>query len=1083
MRTLSFGLPILAVATLSFSGAWAQNSSPASNPSHAGAISVPADGFGEMRWRLVGPFRAGRTVAAEGVPSQPNVFFMAPNNGGVWKTNDFGRTWKPIFDGQPTGSIGALAVAPSNPDVIFVGSGEGLQRPDLSVGDGIYKSTDGGRTWTHLGLHDGQQISRILVDPRDPNRLFVAVLGHPYGPNTERGVFLSTDGAKSFERVLYKDEDTGAMELAFDPTNSEIVYADLWSARQTPWEGGSVDGPGSGLYKSTDGGKTWNQLTQGLPTTSQGLGRIGFAVAPSDPSRLYADVDSGPLTGVYRSDDAGGSWSRVNTERRVTGRGQDFAWLRVDPRNPDIVYGVNTSLYRSTDGGRTFTAIKGAPGGDDYHSVWINPLNPQIMLLGVDQGATLTVNGGETWSSWYNQPTAQFYHVSTDNQFPYWIYGGQQESGSVGIASRGNDGAISFRDWHPVGVEEYGYVAPDPLNPNIIYGGKVTRHDNRTGGTQEVGPEIATGEHEKFRFVRTAPLLFSPVDPHTLYLGSQYVMKTTDGGHSWQTISPDLTRPSYTVPANFGAFSALDPEHGKHRGVVYTIAPSYLNAATVWAGSDDGLIHVTHNGGANWTDITPPQLTAWSKVSLLDASHFDDHSVYAAINRIHLDDLHASAYRTHDDGKHWEAITNGLPEGAVVNAIREDPVTPGLLYAGTEIGVFVSFNDGDLWQPLQLNLPVTSIRDLVIHQDDLVVATHGRSFWVLDDLAPLRQQRALLTDRSRPYLFVPEKTVRVRRDQNTDTPLPPEEPVGQNPPDGAILDYSLPAASHGPVVLEIFDGAGALVRRYTSTDRPEPDEPLNVPTYWVRQPRALPDTPGMHRFVWDIRYAPPGSLLHEYPISAIYHDTPREPLGVVVLPGVYRVRLTADGVSAERSLTISMDPRCAATATDLKLQFDLSMRVAAGMNTTMRVIGEIRALRADLSNAAGQTKDAALLQSIHELEQQLSNLEGERVRTAARSAPAPQDAAFQSLTRLNLSHEHVFTVLNNADAAPTTQAIEAVHEVERNLSLTLSEWDKLRTQKLPALNQKLRQANLIPLQLRAEAIESIENPYDEGEEP
>jgi photosystem II stability/assembly factor-like uncharacterized protein len=1050
-------------------------------PPNASATPVPSSGFDEMRWRLVGPFRGGRTVAIDGIPDQPNTFFMAPNDGGVWKTTDAGRTWHPIFDGQPTGSIGALAVAPSDANVIYVGSGEGLQRPDLSVGDGIYKSTDGGKTWTHLGLRDGQQIARILVDPHDANRLFVAVLGHPYGPNPERGVFLSTDGAMTFQKVLYKDEDTGAMDLSFDPANSKTIYADLWAARQTPWEGGTMNGPGSGLFKSTDGGKTWDQLTKGLPTIAQGLGRVGFTVAPSDSNRLYADVDSGALTGVYRSDDAGQSWSRVNTERRVTGRGQDFAWLRVDPRNPDIVYGVNTSLYRSDDGGHSFTAIKGAPGGDDYHSIWINPLNPEIILLGVDQGATISVNGGQTWSSWYNQPTAQFYHVSTDNQFPYWIYGGQQESGSVGIASRGNDGAISFRDWHPVGVEEYGYIAADPLDPNIIYGGKVTRHDNRTGNTQEVGPQV--GDDGKFRFVRTAPLLFSPVDPHTLYLGSQFVMKTTNGGNSWETISPDLTRPSYTVPATFGNFAALDPEHGKHRGVVYTIAPSYTNAATIWAGSDDGLIHLTHDGGAHWKDITPPQLTAWSKVSLLDASHFDDHTVYAAINRIHLDDLHASAYRTHDDGKHWDAITNGLPVGAVVNAIREDPVTPHLLYAGTEIGVFVSFNDGNLWQPLQLNLPVTSIRDLVIHQDDLVVATHGRSFWVLDDLTPLRQQEALLAGAGQPYLFTPEKTVRVRRDQNTDTPLPPEEPVGQNPPDGAIVDYYLPGIPQGPVVLEIYDSANKLVRRYTSTDRVEPDEPLNVPTYWVRQPRALPATPGMHRFVWDVRYAPPASLIHDYPISAVYHDTPREPLGVVVLPGTYKIRLTVDGHSTERPLTIVMDPRSTVKPADLKSQFDLSLPVADGMNSTMKVMGEIRALRAGLSNAANHTQDDALLQSIHNAEQQLSDLEGQRVRTAPRSVPPPRTTAFEPLSRLNFSLARILKVLNDADGAPTTQAISAAREANEDLAKTLSAWDGFRTKQLPALNEKLRQANLTPLQLHAEVIESIENPYDEGEEP
>jgi len=490
------------------------------------AAPITPELYSGLRWRMIGPFRGGRTVAAAGIPSQPNVFYVAATNGGVWKTDDAGRTWNPIFDLQPTGSIGALAIAPSDPNIIYAGSGEGLQRPDLSVGDGMYKSTDGGRNWTHLGLRDGQQIAAIIVDPRDPNRLFVAVLGHPYGPNEERGVFRSSDGGQTFQRVLYKDENTGAVDLAFDPTNSRNVYAVLWEARQGPWENGAWSGPNSGLFQSTDGGNTWHQLTGGLPTPAEGLGRIGIAIAPSDPKRMYAMVEARP-SGVYRSDDAGTTWRRVNTEQRVAGRGSDFACVRVDPKFKDVIYVANTSTYRSMDAGQTFTAIKGAPGGDDYHTVWINPEHPEIILLALDQGATISVNGGRTWSSWYNQPTAQFYHVITDNQFPYWVYGGQQDSGSAGVASRSDYGEITFRDWHPVGVEEYGYVAPDPLNPNLIYGGKATRMDQRTGEVQEVGPEVL--RDGKYRFVRTMPLIFSPVEPHTLFLAGNVLFKTING--------------------------------------------------------------------------------------------------------------------------------------------------------------------------------------------------------------------------------------------------------------------------------------------------------------------------------------------------------------------------------------------------------------------------------------------------------------------------------------------------------------------------------------------------------------------------
>ncbi|HTE87679.1 MAG TPA: hypothetical protein VK639_01885, partial [Terriglobales bacterium] len=776
--------------------------------------------FQELHWRLIGPFRGGRGVAISGVPGQPNVFYMAPNNGGVWKTTDYGRTWNPIFDDQPTGSVGALAIAPSNPEIIYVGSGEGLRRPDLSTGDGIYKSTDGGRTWQHLGLRDGQQIAAILVDPHDPNRVLVAVLGHPYGPNPERGVFRSTDGGLTWQKVLYKDENTGAIDLAFDPSNSQIIYADMWASRRPPWTtGGGYSGPGSGLYKSTDGGTTWRQLTKGLPTWTEGLGRIGLGIAPSDSSRIYALVDSPKLGGLYRSDDGGESWQRINTDARLWGRGDDFACVRVDPKNKDTIYIANISTYRSNDGGHNFTAIKGAPGGDDYHTIWINPDNPLIIALAVDQGVTISVNGGQTWSSWYNQPTAQFYHVITDNQFPYWVYGGQQESGSIGTASRSDFGEITFRDWYPAGVEEYGYVAPDPLNPNLIYGGKATKFNRVTGQTQDISPVILrTGQ---YRFNRTAPLIFSPVDPHILFLGSNVLFKTTDGGNSWQIISPDLTRQDPGVPSTLGVFVESDPAKGKHRGVIYSLAPSPKDVDLIWAGTDDGLIHVTHDGGKNWVNVTPPELTPWSKIAQMDASHFDVAAVYAAVNRFRLDDLHPYIYRTHDGGKTWQKIVNGIPENEPVNTVREDPERKGLLFAGTERTVYVSSDDGDHWQSLRLNLPATSIRDLVVHQDDIVIGTHGRSFWILDNITPLRQINAKV-GAGDAYLFAPQLTYRVRRNNNTDTPLPPEEPAGQNPPDGAMLDYVLRSAAAGPVTIEIADESGKPVRHFSSTDKPEP---------------------------------------------------------------------------------------------------------------------------------------------------------------------------------------------------------------------------------------------------------------------
>jgi photosystem II stability/assembly factor-like uncharacterized protein len=892
----------------------------------------PTQFYSDIKWRSIGPFRGGRTVAAAGIPDQPNVFYVAAVNGGIWKSIDAGRVWKPIFDDQDTGSIGSLAIAPSNPNVIYAGSGEGLQRPDLSVGDGIYRSGDGGKTWAHLGLRDGWQIPAILVDPQDENRLFVAVLGHPYGPNTERGIYRSTDGGQHFDRVLYKDENTGGMDLAFDPKDPRILYADLWAGRQAPWEiGGSFNGPGSGLFKSMDGGTSWKPLTNGLPGATEGLGRIGIGVAPSDGNRIYAMVDADKRGGVYRSDNAGESWTFVDQEERIWGRGSDFACVRVDPRNPDRIYVANTSTYRSDDAGKTYMAIKGAPGGDDYHTIWINPLNPSIILLAVDQGATLTVDGGQTWSSWYNQSTAQFYHVITDNQFPYWVYGGQQESGSVGIASRSDYGSISFRDWHPVGVEEYGYVAPDPLSPNLIYGGKVTRFDQTTGDIQNVGPVPVRSS--KFRFVRTMPLLFSPVDPHVLYLGSNVVFKTTDGGNSWVTISPDLTRDTYEVPSVLGVFAGLDPEKGKHRGVIYTIAPSPKDASLIWCGTDDGSIHVTRDGGKNWTNVTPLQLTPWSKVSLMEASHFEEGTAYAAVNRFRLDDLNPHIYRTRDSGKNWVEVTAGLPRDAPINVIREDPLRRGLLYAGSEHQVWVSFDDGDNWGSLRLNMPVTSIRDLVVHGDDLVVGTHGRGFWIADDITPLRHMQASVL-KDKVTLFEPQTALRWRWNRNPDTPLPPEEPVGQNPPDGAIIDYYLQSDAR-QVAIEILTSSGALVRRYASSDALEPIDPeLNVPTYWIRPAPVVATNGGMHRFVWDLRYSPPKSKEHEYPISAIYKNTPRLPVGPSVLPGEYRVRLVVDGESFEQPLRVKLDPRIKTSAEGLKKKFDLSIQVVGMMNAS-----------------------------------------------------------------------------------------------------------------------------------------------------
>jgi photosystem II stability/assembly factor-like uncharacterized protein len=1000
-----------------------------------------------LHWRSVGPFRGGRTRAVAGVPGRPNVFYIAQVNGGVFKTTDYGRTWTPIFDDQPTGSVGAIAVSLSNPDVIYVGSGEGLHRPDLSVGDGVYKSTDGGKTWQHLGLRDGQQIAQIAVDPRDANRLFVAVAGHPYGPNTERGIFRSTDGGQSFERVLYKDENTGGADVQIDPSNPETVYASLWEAREGPWENGAWNGTGGGIFKSTDGGKTWRQLTKGLP---DGVVQANLAIAPSQTSRLFAAVATMTGTNLYRSDDGGESWRVATDDTRPALRigGGDLPVVRVDPKNPEVVYSASIVCWRSTDGGKTWTGIRGAPGGDDYQNVWINPNDTNIILLGSDQGAIISVNGGESWSSWYNQPTAQLYHVGTDNDFPYRVCSGQQESGSVCISSRGSDGEITFRDWHPVAAEEYGYVTPDPLDPNIVYGGKLTRYDRRTAQAQDILPKPFRSAD--YRLVRTEPVVFSPLDPHLLYFASNTLWQTRDGGRSWEQISPDLTRKTFEVPATVGKYRTQPTAQASRRGVIYAVAPSPLDIKRIWAGTDDGLIHLTTDGGSHWADVTPTQLSAWQKVSVIDAGHFDPQTAYAAVNTLRLDDLRPHIYRTHDAGRTWTEITDGIPAGQTVNVVREDPVRKGLLFAGTERAVYVSFDDGDHWQSLRLNMPATSVRDLVIKNDDIVVATHGRGFWILDDITPLRQLDEKLAS-SPAFLFRPQTAVRVRWNTNPDTPLPPDVPAGENPPDGAVIDYYLGRTVSGPVTLEIRDARGQTVRRYSSAD-PVPPVPadLNIPTYWVRPSQVLSAAPGLHRFLWDMHYTPTPGVKPDYPIAAVYRNTAPSSTSPWVVPGEYTVVLIVAGQSYTAPLAVKMDPRVQASTADLARQFELSRRLYELWAPLVSIDERVKALSARLTALRSRAPQGPVAAQIEALSKQLKDLVGAESR-----APAALPTLVV-LTRL----ETLFRVLQDVDAAPTTQASAAAPEVEAAARSLIERWRSIESEGVPALNRQLRGAGL-----------------------
>jgi photosystem II stability/assembly factor-like uncharacterized protein len=868
--------------------------------------------------------------------------------------------------------VGDVAVAPSNSNVIYVGSGEGIQRPDLSIGNGLYKSSDAGKTWTNMGLHDAQQIGGISIDPNNENRIFVAALGHPYGPNKERGVYRSNDGGKTLEQVLYIDENTGAVQVLIDPNHTNIVFATIWAARQGPWENGTWDGEASGLYKSIDGGNTWKKIIKGFPTTKEdGLGRIGFTIAPSNSNRMYATVDAAKKGGIYRSDDAGESWYMLTSDGRLWGRGSDFAEVKADPKNEDIVYSANVVMWKSKDGGKTWEGIKGAPGGDDYHRFWINPNNTNIIAVGLDQGGTITVNGGETYSSWYNQATAQFYHVSTDNAFPYNVYGGQQESGSVGIASRSNDGGITFREWHPVGVEEYGYVAADPLDPNIIYGGKITKYDKRTAQVQNIAPNPV--RNGKVRFIRTAPVLFSPVDNKTLFFAGNIIFKTINGGSSWETISPDLSRESWDIPASVGIYNTEEVKKMRQRGVVYSLAPSYQDINVLWAGTDDGLIHITKDGGKHWKNITPTSITSWSKISMIDASRFDVNTAYVAVNRIRVDDMTPHIYKTTDGGATWKKIINGLPNEPI-NSVREDAVRKGLLFAGSENAVYFSLDAGENWQSLKLNMPATSIRDLVIKDDDLVIGTHGRSFWILDNITPLRQINLNKTKES--VLFKPQKAIRVRWNMNTDTPLPPEEPAGENPPDGAMIDYYLNSNSNSPVKLEILNAKGELIRTFTSNDTLYKIPEVNIPLYWIRPQQILAANAGAHRFLWDMRYEAL-NVPAAYPMTAIIHNTPPDATAPWVMPGTYTIRLTVNGQTQEQPITITMDPRVKTGIAQWQRQHDLSMICYEGRKKSLNKFPAIYQKFTGLFNILESTEMAPTSQTekaVKETQAELENL-------------------------------------------------------------------------------------------------------------
>lgn len=896
------------------------------------AAQIDPAQYQDLHWRSVGPFRGGRVLAVTGVPGDARRFYFGAVNGGVWRTDDAGRTWNPIFDDQHIGSIGAIAVAPSRPSVMYVGTGESDMRSDISQGMGMFRSADGGSHWSSIGLRDTQQIARILVDPRNPDTLLVAALGHPYGPNAERGVFRSSDGGRNWTKTLFRDANTGAIDLAYEPGNPDTVYAALWQTRRPPW---SVyppsSGPGSGLYKSTDGGRTWRELSgNGLPAAPK---RIGLTTSPAKPARVYALVD-GDEGGLYRSDDRGGHFAKISSDKRIYNRGWYFGEVTADPSNADRLWMQNTVVLQSNDGGATFVPIKGDPTGDDFHAQWIDPGNTDRRILGVDQGALVTVNGGKTWSSWFNQPTGQFYHVATDNRFPYRIYGAQQDSGAAAVSSRSDnkDDGINMAQFHEVTAGgESDEIAPDPRDPDTVFGGRVEKLDLRSGQSRNVDPTLAYPDN--YRAEWTLPLTFGKRD-HSLYFANQRIFRTTDNGEHWVPISPDLTRSTLTIPPNLDPLTAAGSDaKGPRRGIVFDIATSPLVDKLIWAGTDDGLVWRTGDGGVHWVDVTPAFLAPWSKIGIVEPSHFAADSAYIAVDRHRVDDPKPYLYRTRDRGRSWQDIARGLPAGGgpnSLNVVREDPVQRGLLFAGTERGAFVSFDDGDHWQRLANGLPSTSVRDITIHNDDLVIATHGRGFYIMDGIVPLRELAASAGPETR--LYTPSPAIRVNAPGFTGTPMPKDEPIAVNPPFGAAIDYALAKAPRGPVNISIFDSTEALVNAFSSTDAVKAIDlsKIEIAPEWVVSRKPLVATAGHHRFVWDLRYALPTGMDGEG-VS-----------GVWAPPGRYTVELDVDGQKVRRPLDVRVDPRLSVTQAAFDAQFALARKVEADRVRARTLLAEAK---------------------------------------------------------------------------------------------------------------------------------------------
>lgn len=1008
------------------------------------------DKFRGMKYRLIGPFRGGRSLTGVGVPGNPKVYYFGSTGGGVWKSTDSGNSWSSVFDKEGVGSIGSIAVANSDPNVIYVGTGEACIRGNISHGDGVYKSLDGGKSWKNVGLKDTRAIGKVIVNPKNPDIAFVAALGHPFGPNEERGVFRTSDGGKTWQKVLYKDKDTGAIDIAFDPNNPNILFASLWQARRLPWTLSS-GGPGSGLYRSDDGGTTWKEVTgEGLP--KKPYGRIGLAVS-ADSDRIYALIEAAD-GGLYRSDDGGDKWQLVSGDPRLRQRAWYYMHITADPKDPNTVYIMNVDFHRSTDGGRTFNKIE-VPHGDN-HGLWIDPMDNNRMIAVNDGGATISVDGGKSWTREDNQPTAQFYHVITDNRFPYYVYGSQQDNSTIAIASMSDDGSIGREDWYPVAGGEAGYIAVDPRNANIVYGGEyqgqITRYDKSTGQAKEIGvyPVVqdamgaAVQEH---RFQWTAPIVLSPHDPNVLYHGGEAIFKTTDGGMHWVAISPDLTRNDKTKQEVSGGPITKDDTGTEFYDTVFAIAESPQDAQQIWSGSDDGLVQLTRDGGKTWTNITPKDMPEWGTVSLIEPSPFDAGTAYVAVDRHRLDDLKPYVFKTSDFGKTWTTLVKGIPEGSFVRAVREDPKRKGLLYAGTETGVYISYNDGALWEKFQLNLPTVPVHDLVVKGDDLVLATHGRAFWILNDLAPVRQETGEIT-KTDFHLYTPSTATRTWARGGKGSPF-----AGENPAIGAVFYYWVKAAPKD-ISVEILDANGHSVRTIKGKDvgdLEEPQDPEDEKPKKLIEPKA-----GLNRFVWDLRYDPIERMPNYYLFG--YQDGTTLPKA---MPGKYEIRMTVDGKTQSAPFEVKLDPRVQTSMADLQKQNDLILAIRKEITHVLMTARQIHDVRNQVKELSGRLPKNDAMKPVLEaggnLDKKLAGIEENLVQWKIRSNEDSLQYPVKLDAQLSVLADYIGA---GTDSAPTEAAVKRFDKLKTDVDAQVAAWNNAVTNDLASFQNLAREHNV-----------------------